>query len=284
MIHPRAASSADRVDDRFCERCGNPAGPMTTLTRAGLTTCRACGIHVCARCWARSAGSCPACGVSIAATPLAVATPGHRSARGRAPALAAAGGALLLTATVFAFAFVAPLRPTAGVAGATGTPRTSGLDAVGFAPPTVSKGAVGTDPSATDRTGTGSGGTAGPGTTKPPPGGGTPPPETTPGPHVPPPVPTPTPEPTAVPPPPPTPDPTPTPEPTAPPTPTASQCVATAPNLLGQNRSDAHRLWTAAGFTGAVTALDGHGNFAIASQDRTPGAVFPCDTGVTIGP
>ncbi len=36
----------------------------------GLTTCRACGIHACQRCWARSVGWCPACGVSMVATPL----------------------------------------------------------------------------------------------------------------------------------------------------------------------------------------------------------------------
>jgi hypothetical protein len=53
---------------------------------------------------------------------------------------------------------------------------------------------------------------------------------------------------------------------------------------VGQHRSDARRLWSAAGFTGAVTALGGRGNYVIASQDRTPGARYPCDGGVTIGP
>lgn len=79
-------------------------------------------------------------------------------------------------------------------------------------------------------------------------------------------------------------DPRPTPAPTATPPPVPSGRVATAPNLVGQHRSDAHRLWTAAGFTGDVTALAGQGNYVIASQDRTPGASYPCDTEVTIGP
>jgi hypothetical protein len=53
---------------------------------------------------------------------------------------------------------------------------------------------------------------------------------------------------------------------------------------VGQHRSGASRLWSAAGFTGAVTALGGHGNYLIASQDRTAGASYPCASGVTIGP
>jgi hypothetical protein len=56
------------------------------------------------------------------------------------------------------------------------------------------------------------------------------------------------------------------------------------PNLVGQHRSDARRLWVEAGFTGVVTALAGQGNYVIATQDRTPGATYPCDRGITIGP
>ena len=301
MIHHRAASATDRMDHRFCERCGNPADPLATLTRAGLTTCRACGIHACQHCWARSVGSCPACGASVAATPLlrslpaeqaraanatggaarspAAPTPGETSSRVSRAALAAAGGALVLAATVFVFMLVSPLRPTGGVAGATATPGASGPYRVGFASPVASQGAVESGPSATDRTGTSSGATADQES-----GGGTPPRQATPDPQGSPPAPTPPPEPTAVPTPPPTSVPTTTPEPTAPPPPAASGCVATAPNLVGQHRNEAQRLWIAAGFTGPVTALAGHGNYVIASQDRTPGAVLPCDAGVTIGP
>jgi hypothetical protein len=43
-------------------------------------------------------------------------------------------------------------------------------------------------------------------------------------------------------------------------------------------------MWNAAGFTGTVKALDGQGNYVIATQDRTAGARYPCDMGVTIGP
>jgi hypothetical protein len=43
-------------------------------------------------------------------------------------------------------------------------------------------------------------------------------------------------------------------------------------------------LWIAAGFTGVVTALEGHGNYVIGSQNRTAGKAYPCDTGVTVGP
>ena len=311
MIHRRAASSADRMDDRFCERCGNLADPQTTLTRTGLTSCQACGIHACQQCWARSAGWCPGCGVSIAAAPLlrylpnerqraagsasatvaappappapasAAAPPGNRSAGGRLPAIAAAGGALLVTAVVFAFVFAVPLGPTGGVAGATGTPGASVLDTVGAGSPVVSPGAIGSDPTATNRARTGSGGTTGSGTTTPTePGGGGPPPQVTPDPTGSTPGPTPTPDPTAAPTPHPTPKPTP--EPTAPPTPVAAGCVV--PTLVGQHRSDARRLWIEAGFTGVVTALAGQGNYVIATQDRTAGATYPCDTGITIGP
>jgi len=306
MIHRRAASSADRMDDRFCERCGNLADPQTTLTRTGLTACQACGIHACQQCWARSAGWCPGCGVSIAAAPLLrylpaqrqrapgetasgavpsapppAATPGKRSARSRLPAIAAAGGALLVTVTVFAFVFAVPLGPSGGVAGATGTPGASGLDGVGVASPVASQDAIGSDPSATDRARTGSGATTGSGTTTPTePGGGAPPPQVTPDPTGSTPAPTPTPDATAAPTPHPTPKPTP--EPTAAPTPVAAGCVV--PTLVGQHRSDARRLWTEAGFTGVVTALAGQGNYVIATQDRTAGATYPCDIGITIGP
>jgi hypothetical protein len=81
-----------------------------------------------------------------------------------------------------------------------------------------------------------------------------------------------------------TPNPTLTPDPTPHPTPAPTPCTARAPSLVGEHRRDAGRLWSAAGFTGVVTDLDGHGNYVIASQDRTAGRSYPCDSGVTIGP
>ena len=75
MTRDRATPPAGRVDDQYCERCGSPAGPVANLSRMGLTTCRACGIHACQRCWARSVGWCPACGVSMVATPLVRSLP-----------------------------------------------------------------------------------------------------------------------------------------------------------------------------------------------------------------
>jgi outer membrane biosynthesis protein TonB len=200
--------------------------------------------------------------------------------------LAVAGGAFVLAATVFAFVFTTPPAPTGGVAGVTGTPGVSGLDGIGFGAPAASD-AEGTDPPAPDATGAGSDRTARPGAVEPPAPTPTLEPTGAPTPReIEPPAPTPTPEPTATPTPEPTaaPTPKPTPAPTATPTPVPTGCFATAPNLLGEHRSDAHRLWTAAGFTGDVTALAGQGNYVISSQDRTPGARYPCDTEVTIGP
>jgi len=84
----------------------------------------------------------------------------------------------------------------------------------------------------------------------------------------------------------PTPEPTPTPPleptPTSPPTP--APCIAVAPQLIGELRSDARQMWADAGFTGRVTALAGHGNYVIGSQSRTAGREYPCDSDLTIGP
>ena len=278
------SSAADRMDEQFCENCGSPAGPQLSLTRTGLVTCPACGIHACKRCWARSVGFCPACIASISTAPSAeeppvpaASTPGPRSARRPLLALAAAGGAFVLAATVFAFGFVTPPGPTGGVAGITGTPEVSATDGLGFGAPATPD-TEGTDPPAPDGTGDGSDRTARPGAVEPsapsptpePPAAPTPkeiePPAPTPAPTTTP-TPAPTPAPTTTPTPAPTPSPTPkpTPAPTPTPTPVPSGCIATAPNLVGEHRSDAHRLWTAAGFTGDVTALAGQGNYVIAS-------------------
>jgi hypothetical protein len=219
-----------------------------------------------------------------------VATAGRRSARGRLLAVAVAGSALVVAAMAFAFVGSAPLRPSGGVAGLTGTPGASG-QGFGFAAPIASPDAVGSDRSGTDPVGTGSRQTARPGSTAGPKSRGETPRTATADPNgTPAPGPTEAPGPTVTPGSEPTPPPTsrptpePTPEPTAPPTPAPTPCVATAPNLVGRHRSIAPGLWSAAGFTGAVTALDGHGNYVVASQNRAPGTSYPCQTGITIGP
>jgi hypothetical protein len=60
-------------------------------------------------------------------------------------------------------------------------------------------------------------------------------------------------------------------------------CRLVAPQLVGEHRNDASRIWSDAGFTGSVTAL-GHGNYLIAFQTPAAGADLPCDSDVTVGP
>lgn len=289
MIEPWAASSADRADDRFCERCGSPARPAANLRRRGLSTCRACGIHACLRCWARSAGSCPACGVSIAAaSPLRPMPVGRvESPKDAAPIasrrllrvhgrLAAAGavGMLVVTAIAFPAGLRVPTGPSGQVAGIVGIPgdasdRPSPSDSIATTSAPAEGG--GWPPAAA-----GHGSTDGTGA--PPPGGSTP---EMPGPT--PTSPTRSPsasEPTA------TPTPTPTLRPTSTPTPipTATPCLRVAPQLTGERRNDAPAIWSQAGFSGTVTALEGHGNYLIVTQSRTAGHEYPCDAGVTVGP
>jgi len=244
--------------------------------------------------------------LKITAATLPAVVPAGRSESGsvgrraRLPVLIFAAGALLLTAGALAFAFSASHRPGLGVAGIIGTPGPSDVDGVGLLVPTDSPaagGSPGSGPTSTPtaagaRTATGGAiDPAGEPTGSQPPEAGTPDPEPidTATPIVPPstgPMPTPSATPTNAPTPRPSPKPTPvpTPDPTPPPTPGPTACVATAPKLIGEQRSDARRLWINAGFTGTVTALDGHGNYPIATQNRTAGASYPCDTGVTIGP
>ena len=98
------------------------------------------------------------------------------------------------------------------------------------------------------------------------------------------PTPGPTPVPTAKPAPTPRPTPAPTPRPTRSPTPRPTPCELKAPQLVGQHRYDAAGIWSGAGFTGAVVALHGDGNYLIASQDLLAGQMYPCDASVTVGP
>jgi hypothetical protein len=292
MTRPVVTNSAGATDALFCERCGDPAGTDTTLRRIGLAGCSSCGLHACQRCWARSAGSCPGCGFSPAgAAIVALLDSGTstwtRRRADRQPMAATAASvphqpsrtgprwpAIVIVATVvlagstFAWIIGGTARPQGGVAGLVGMPGTTAgpyrtLDAASGAPG-AAIGGVAADLTPTPATGPDVAGDRGGGPTTATPA----PPQRTPAPTG-------------------SPSPTPTgPSPTSAPTPTASpaSCVAEAPRLVGEPRGDAARIWKAAGFTGTVTALPGHGNYVIATQSRTAGADYPCDTDVTVGP
>lgn len=294
MIQPLAATRSGGTDDLYCERCGAPAGPLTTLGRVGLSRCVACGVHACQRCWARATAGCPGCGAAAArgaivgsrassraswsrprsawsrprpVSPAAVAGAGAdrpispgRPRQDRSAAVAAA----MVVVALFAFAFIVsgPLRPTGGFEGAV-------------------EGAVGTP-------GTGAAGSVRPDVTRrsPAPAGGGEtvrvPVATQNGPTTPTSEPAPimTATPTR------TPAPTPgaTPVPTPRTTPVPTPCVVEAPQLVGERRRDAPGIWHAAGFTGDVTALPGNGNYVIGTQDPAAGLDLPCDTPLTVGP
>ena len=272
-------------DSQFCERCGGVTGEAASLRRVGLRSCSSCGVHACGRCWARTAGSCPGCGVApIAAVGVASARSGRaRWSRRRAdptPAIGAAAlagvagpgsrprradrsvasavGVTIIAIAAVAFSAAGPLRPTGGVESVVGTPGIAGVrsgePAESSSPGVIAPG-DGATPSPRAQ-GPVAASTERPGTRAP------------------------TTDPTST-----TPTPRPTPRPTPPrPTPSPPACVAVAPQLIGQRRSDAVRLWKAAGFTSAVTALDGHGNYEIATQNRTAGKTYACDAPVTVGP
>lgn len=289
MIEPWAAASADGAPDRFCERCGSPARPDGAVLRVGLTTCKACGIHACQRCWARSVGGCPACGIATEATsvlrslrgtdraatvaPAPLVPPPARTRVPRAPAVATIATLLALGATAFALMPRGVAPPLGGVAGISGTPGASMEGSAGIGssatPSTSEKPAAATDrPTA----GAGRGDVAGDvsdGSSAGDPGSSNPDPDPTPTPPA-------TPAPTRA--------PTPEPKPTPAPEPTPAPCLLVAPQLIGELRSDARQIWASAGFTGRVTALAGHGNYEIGSQSRTAGRVYPCDSDLTIGP
>ena len=174
-----------------------------------------------------------------------------------------------------------PLRPTGGVAGVTGTPGATALGAFGVTAP-ISSAAEGSSASGTASTGTAAGATPRPGRTAAPRSARRDPGTAPAGPA----------------------GPGPTRAPTAAPKPDRPRRA----NAQAHPRPDAalharaHAVCrdgteprgpapqrgrpdlAAAGFTGTVTALNGHGNYLVASQDRTPGASYPCDAAVTIGP
>ena len=75
-----------------------------------------------------------------------------------------------------------------------------------------------------------------------------------------------------------------TPPPTPAPTPRPTACAVPAPQVVGERTANAAAIWSAAGFTGAVIALPGNGNYVIFSQDLVAGRIYPCDASVTVGP
>jgi hypothetical protein len=59
------------------------------------------------------------------------------------------------------------------------------------------------------------------------------------------------------------------------------------PDFHGVHVNSAPAVWSAAGFTGSVTALSGHGNYSITYQSIVSGQVNPpggCAAGITVGP
>lgn len=258
MRGPRTALPSSGPALPFCERCGNLIGAASTLSRIGLTMCNACGVYACGRCWARTAGACPGCGVTVAAAATAGVAqeaghpPNRRSWDRRAPI---AVGTVVLVVSALALVVGGPLRPTGGVEGATGKPAavTSASPSTGQSPLALLSG--GATPPIVSET------------------------PVLPSDRA---VPLQTPTPTTRPRPAPTLTPRSTPRPT--PRPTATPCVLKAPVLIGQRRNSAAGIWSGAGFTGAVTTLPGNGNYAIGSQDRIAGHTYRCDASVTVGP
>ncbi len=289
MTRPVAARPPG-ADSQYCERCGDVAGEATSLRRVGLTRCPSCSVFACQRCWAKAAGACPGCGFSpvgasvvaafrskrdpVTSRPLtgATAATGAAAMARPAPRRADRSAALAVLVTIVAlsvvgFALAGPLRPSNGVEGAVGTPgpvAVRSIEPSSGSSPVVVAGGDGATPSPTAQRPT-----ARP-TARPAPGvASTPRPNRTPGS-----TPQPTPRST----------PRPTPRPTVAPPPTPTPCVAVAPQLVGQKKSNATRLWHDAGFTGSVTTLPGHGNYRIATQNRTAGNTYVCGTSLTVGP
>jgi hypothetical protein len=277
MTSPSTAPPSSLPTLPACEHCRNRIGPAATLARIGLTTCPVCRVVACDRCWGLAGGSCPACGVSLAAvTPAIVARPSglapNRSRTSRRARLAM--GIVAFVALAFAFAFIVgnPFRPAAGVVGAVETPATTTMSSPESPPstsPSLSDGLAGAP------SGSPAAASSAPGGESPipsaaiflPSAGATATARSTL---------TPTPRPTPV------PTPRPTPRPTA--TPGPSPCTLAAPDLVGEHRNSAQAIWSGAGFTGSVTILPGNGNYVIGSQDRIAGHRYPCAASVTVGP
>ncbi len=296
-------SDSGEPPSAFCPRCNRRSDPAAIGGRVGLCHCVSCGEYACRWCWADAVGACPSCAYAYVVAPVAAATPrGLMAAFLRRFELrrSIAAGALVVVAVILAQTLAGGIRPTGGVEAVTGLPSSSATAGVGSSSPgspsdSPAETTAGTaDPTADVPTTTAAatpidtggqsqptprpdGSTPAPGPTQrsiqptPTPPGATPTPRPTPTPD-----PTPTPAPTATPAPTPTPSPVPTPTPAPTPTPTCK----TVPPLLGKTVPAAHAAWTAAGFTGSLTA-NGTGK-KVLTQDPAPGACLPASTTIVV--
>ena len=289
MSGPQLAPPSGRATLPHCERCGNLIGPAATLMRIGLRMCPSCAVFACDRCWGTAGGACPGCGASMAsgadgpvAAEAAVLREGDlaRDRRGRhlrSPIAVVALLVVIVMVSVLALNLGSPFRPAGDVAGATGTPAavTGAASGPGQSPlPShaagVAEGPI-ESPASPSLAATA---VAAPSGTPAAPGGAAP--------SAPLPTPSPTPRRTAT--PTPRPTPVPTPRPTHAPTPRPTPCAQVAPQLVGERKTSAATIWSAAGFNGTVTTLPGHGNYLIASQDLVAGQTYPCSSSVKVGP
>jgi hypothetical protein len=219
--------------------------------------------------------------VDVVATSVAASL--GRPRAWRAPIAIAGVATVVLAASVLAFTLGGPFRPAGELGLALGTPGavTTSTPGNGQSPPSSFSAVVAAPSSSSVAP------SPAPSTTPQIPAAtptlpsGTVEPAPTPGPT---PVPTGEPAPTPAPTPRPTPAPTPRSTPTHAPTPHPTPCVLAAPQLVGEHRYDAAAIWSTAGFTGAVVALHGDGNYLIATQDLLAGQMYPCDASVTVGP
>ncbi len=81
---------------------------------------------------------------------------------------------------------------------------------------------------------------------------------------------------------PPAPAPTATPDPGATPIPTPEPGQCTVPDLVGKKLGDARGLWTAAGFTGALTGGGTNENKRVTDQSQTAETSRSCSSGITV--
>ncbi len=297
-VYPTPQDSGEPASP-FCQVCLVRSDPAAIGHKVGLCHCSSCGAYSCRWCWADAAGVCPACAFPFAVEAVPAAVGVVALAVTRRVRIASvlrrmdarrsiAGGALAVVAVVLAVTLAGGIRTTGGVEGAiyvpsdgagsiarsssapSGSGRATGTAGASVGPTTAASAPVRPNPTPQGQNGgppptRTSTPTANPGPTSQP--TAVPTPRATP-------APTPTPRPTPR----PTPGPTPTPTPTPKPTPT---CL-TVPSLVGKNVSAARAAWTAAGFTGSFTPLNGHDAKIVKTQNQTPGSCLPADTAIVV--
>ena len=281
--------------------------------------CPACVVFACDRCWARSAGACPGCGVVVAKAASGPATgpPADLGKRQRrTPRVPLALGATAVAALAVAVVVGSSFRPTGRVEGAVGTP--VGLasqplvpgepEPLSFSPPqageiqsamptpvpdgaaTAGSGDTTPDsngPSPDSQTAGGPGATQSlrPDPRTPPPTSAPtapPTPATAPPASTPSPSTGPNPTPSPVPTPGPTPTPTPTPTPAPTPTPTPVATCLVVPDLVGATVADARAAWTAAGFTGSFSPAFGLNTKVVQTQSQSSGSCMAAETTMVV--